>query len=38
MDDELERAIRRIARREGLVLERHEVTLHGICSDCAPPE
>lgn len=34
-DDELERAIRKIARREALAMETHEVTLRGLCPDCA---
>jgi Fur family ferric uptake transcriptional regulator len=36
MDDELERAIRRVARREAFTIEDHDVTLHGSCADCAP--
>jgi Fur family transcriptional regulator, ferric uptake regulator len=35
MDDELERAIRRVARREGFAIEDHDVTLHGACADCS---
>jgi Fur family transcriptional regulator, ferric uptake regulator len=35
-DDELERAIRRVARRESFVVNDHDVTLHGFCPDCAP--
>ena len=34
-DDDLERALRRVARREGLVMESHEVTLRGRCPDCS---
>jgi Fur family ferric uptake transcriptional regulator len=34
-DDELERSIRKLARREGFALEAHEVTLRGYCADCA---
>jgi Fur family ferric uptake transcriptional regulator len=34
VDDELERAIRRIARRDGFSLSDHDVTLHGVCADC----
>jgi len=36
-DDELERAIRRIARREDFSINDHDVTLHGSCADCAEP-
>jgi Fur family transcriptional regulator, ferric uptake regulator len=35
-DDELERAIRRVARREAFAVNDHDVTLHGSCPDCAP--
>jgi Fur family ferric uptake transcriptional regulator len=35
-DDELERAIRRVARREAFAINDHDVTLHGSCPDCAP--
>jgi Fur family ferric uptake transcriptional regulator len=35
-DEELERALRRIARREGLAMEAHDVTLRGLCADCGP--
>jgi Fur family ferric uptake transcriptional regulator len=35
-DDELERAIRRVARREAFAVADHDVTLHGFCPDCAP--
>lgn len=34
-DEELERVLRRVARREGLVMESHEVTLRGRCPDCS---
>jgi Fur family transcriptional regulator, ferric uptake regulator len=34
-DDELERAIRRVSRREGFTLEAHDITLRGYCEDCA---
>jgi Fur family transcriptional regulator, ferric uptake regulator len=34
-DDELERAIRRVARREAFAINDHDVTLHGFCPDCA---
>ena len=34
VDDELERAIRKIARRTDFSLSDHDVTLHGICADC----
>jgi Fur family ferric uptake transcriptional regulator len=34
VDDELERAIRRIARREDFAVAEHDVTLHGTCSAC----
>jgi Fur family ferric uptake transcriptional regulator len=34
VDDELERAIRRVARREDFVIQDHDVTLHGSCADC----
>lgn len=34
VDDDLERAIRRIARREGFAVADHDVTLHGTCPDC----
>lgn len=36
VDDDLEKAIRRLSRREGFEVEAHDVTLHGYCSDCAP--
>ncbi len=35
VDDELERAIRRVARREDFAVDDHDVTLHGACADCA---
>src|SRR5262245_27428688 len=35
-DDELERTIRRVARRAGFAINDHDVTLHGSCEDCAP--
>ena len=35
VDDELERAIRRVSRREGFAVEAHEITLRGYCEDCA---
>ena len=35
VDDELERAIRKVPRREGFALEAHEITLRGQCADCA---
>ncbi|HWK25942.1 MAG TPA: Fur family transcriptional regulator [Solirubrobacter sp.] len=35
VDDDLERAIRRIARREGFDVADHDVTLHGSCAECA---
>lgn len=38
VDDELERAIRRVSRREGFSLESHEITLRGYCADCAPAQ
>jgi Fur family transcriptional regulator, ferric uptake regulator len=34
-DDELERAIHRLARREGFAVDDHDVTLHGTCAVCA---
>jgi Fur family ferric uptake transcriptional regulator len=34
-DDELERAIRRVARRESFTVNDHDVTLHGACERCA---
>jgi Fur family transcriptional regulator, ferric uptake regulator len=34
-DDELEKALRRVARREGIVMQAHDVTLRGLCPDCA---
>jgi Fur family ferric uptake transcriptional regulator len=34
-DDELERTIRRVARRASFTVSDHDVTLHGACSDCA---
>ena len=37
VDDELERAIRRIARREDFTIADHDVTLHGACAECDPP-
>jgi Fur family ferric uptake transcriptional regulator len=38
VDDELERAIRKVSRREGFELEAHEITLRGYCADCASPQ
>jgi Fur family transcriptional regulator, ferric uptake regulator len=38
VDDELERAIRKVSRREGFDLEGHEITLRGYCADCAPAQ
>jgi Fur family ferric uptake transcriptional regulator len=35
VDDELERAIRRVAKREAFAIEDHDVTLHGACASCA---
>jgi len=35
VDDELERAIRRIARREGFTVAEHDVTLRGTCPRCS---
>jgi Fur family ferric uptake transcriptional regulator len=35
IDDELERAIRRVARREDFAVDDHDVTLHGACAACA---
>ena len=35
VDEELERAIRRIARRESFEVADHDVTLHGACADCS---
>ena len=35
-DDELERTIRRVARRESFTINDHDVTLHGSCEDCSP--
>lgn len=37
-DDELERTIRRVARRESFTINDHDVTLHGSCEDCAPAQ
>lgn len=34
VDDELERAIRRIGRREDFTIAGHDVTLHGSCAAC----
>jgi Fur family ferric uptake transcriptional regulator len=34
-DDELERTIRRVARRASFTVSDHDVTLHGACADCA---
>jgi Fur family ferric uptake transcriptional regulator len=34
-DDELERTIRRVARRASFAVSEHDVTLHGACEDCA---
>ena len=34
-DDELERVLRRIARREGVTMDGHDVTLRGLCPDCS---
>jgi Fur family ferric uptake transcriptional regulator len=34
VDDELERAIHRVGRREGFAVDEHDVTLHGSCPDC----
>jgi Fur family ferric uptake transcriptional regulator len=36
VDDELERAVRRVSRREGFAVEAHEITLRGYCEDCVP--
>jgi len=33
VDDELERAIRRVSRKEGFDVEAHEITLRGYCAD-----
>jgi Fur family transcriptional regulator, ferric uptake regulator len=33
-DDELERTIRRVARREAFAINDHDVTLHGSCENC----
>jgi Fur family transcriptional regulator, ferric uptake regulator len=35
VDDELERAIRKVARRADFTVDDHDVTLHGACADCA---
>ena len=35
-DDELERTIRRVARRAAFAINDHDVTLHGSCGDCMP--
>jgi Fur family transcriptional regulator, ferric uptake regulator len=35
-DEELERTIRRVARREAFAINDHDVTLHGACEHCAP--
>jgi Fur family ferric uptake transcriptional regulator len=35
-DDELERTIRRVARREAFAINDHDVTLHGSCKNCIP--
>jgi Fur family transcriptional regulator, ferric uptake regulator len=37
-DDELERTIRRVARRESFSINDHDVTLHGSCESCATDE
>lgn len=34
-DEELERTIRRVSRRERFAVEAHEITLRGYCEDCA---
>jgi Fur family ferric uptake transcriptional regulator len=34
-DEELERTIRRDARREAFAISDHDVTLHGSCGDCS---
>jgi Fur family transcriptional regulator, ferric uptake regulator len=36
-DDELERAIGRVARRVAFDVAEHEITLHGHCGDCRRP-
>ncbi len=33
-DDALEKAIRRVARRESFAVDEHDVTLHGMCANC----
>ena len=35
-DEELERTIRRVARREAFAMSDHDVTLRGSCKDCMP--
>ena len=35
VDDELERAIRKVARRADFAVDDHDVTLHGECAECA---
>ncbi len=37
-DDELERTIRRVAKRTSFTVNDHDVTLHGSCEDCAPDQ
>ena len=37
-DDELERVIRRVARREAFAVDEHDVTLHGTCEACSAAE
>jgi Fur family ferric uptake transcriptional regulator len=34
VDDDLERAIRRVSRKEGFAVEAHDITLRGYCADC----
>ena len=34
VDDELERVVRRVSRREGFAVEAHDITLRGYCRDC----
>ena len=35
-DEELERTIRRVARRVPFVVDEHDITLRGACPGCAP--
>jgi Fur family ferric uptake transcriptional regulator len=36
-DEALERAIGRVVRRANFAISDHDVTLHGMCEDCAAP-